>query len=58
MPLPRRGADNFLDAPFLELPVIGGIRFYAGHEPLELSRRVFNALCAQAQLRKAAGGKH
>ena len=35
------GADNFVTAPSLELPYIGG-----GHGPPELRRRVVHALCA------------
>ena len=40
------GADNFVTAPSLELPYIGGLTFIAGHGPPELRRRVVRGLCA------------
>ena len=48
------GSGDLRSAPALELPIIGGIRFFAGQEPIELRQRVFNALCAAEQFRKTA----
>jgi len=47
-------AANFLTAPRLELPYIGGLTFIAGHEPPELRHQVFRAPCAREEFRQQA----
>jgi hypothetical protein len=48
------GTANIFTAPWLELPIIGGLRFMAGHEPPELRQKVSAALIAREKFRRDA----